>query len=54
MVLSIASVLAMGLLGVGVAAGAALLVAVALTGLVLVAVVNAITLLGRLLDAFDD
>jgi hypothetical protein len=54
MVLSIASVLAMGLLGVGVVAGIALLIALALASLAVVAVDNAITVLGRLLDTLED
>jgi hypothetical protein len=53
MVLSTVSVLAMGLLGAGVAAGIAVLVALALVMLVLVAVINAITILGRLLETLE-
>jgi hypothetical protein len=54
MVLSAVSVLGVGLLGVGVALEIALLVALALATLLLVGLVNAITMLGRFLDAVDE
>lgn len=54
MVLFAVSVVGMAALGLGVVAGIAVLVAIALATLALVALVNAITVLGRLLDTLDD
>jgi hypothetical protein len=54
MVLSAVSVLAIAGLGFGVAAGIVALVGVAAATLVVVALANAITVLGRLLDTYDD
>jgi hypothetical protein len=54
MLLSAVSVLGVALLGVGVAAEIGVLVGITLGGLVLVALVNGITVLGRLLAALDD
>lgn len=54
MMLAAVSVVGMAVLGVGVAAGIAIVVAVAVSTLVLVALVNAITMLGLLLDTLDD
>jgi hypothetical protein len=54
MVRSAVSVLAIAGLGFGVAAGIVALVGVAVATLVVVALANAITVLGRLLDTYDD
>ena len=54
MVLSTVSVVGMAALGIGFTAGIAILVAISLVTLVLVALINTITMLGRLLDTLDD
>jgi hypothetical protein len=54
MVLPAVSVLAIAALGFGVAAGIVALVGVAVATLVVIALANAITVLGRLLDSYDD